>query len=210
MKPGTAVEAATRTLHKPDVGNPVGPRAHHEARIDDLQKRAGGLITPLGVAPLPAGVELVRTGPHQTYDWVFCLLENDPTYQQGQLVIPGDVRRRLRELDGRGVYFDALVIGHEVDKGQARAALDQYSRMKLLVGTTHTLSPPKSVLWTNAAIRGLAAAARAVGTATVGIAAAAAAAGFLVADPVLLGAITVDGTATANTPSALFHLASWS
>lgn len=203
MRGGTTAPKAPGSVGVPGAADKdlAGRYQRFDARLDDLHKRAGALIQPLGVCPLPAGIEIVHTPASERYDWAFCLLERDPVYKSGRLHVPGDVQRRLRHLDQLGVHFDALVIGHEVDKQTARVASSERLKDKLLEGAVLHTAPPRSVAWTNASVAALLGAGRKLGGALAAIADA--------ADPALLGAVTVDGSTTPDTPAALFLLAAW-
>lgn len=184
------------------------------ARLEDIRDRAGDLLEPLGIASLPAQPLLLRQPRTADFDWVVLPLLDDPLFKRGELDIPPQERRRLRLLEERGVEFDELLIAHEVPK-RAIAAPEHLTDPVLL---EKVLRPPGlkpdrrsgRVLRRFLEIGALGSGAAVAGAALITVGGVAVAAATLVAaDPVLIGAITPDGTAAPGTPAALFVLARW-
>ena len=183
-------------------------------RLGDLRDSAGDLIEPLGIAPLP-DKPLLLTQPASTpFDWVVLRLATDPLFKRGELDIPRQQRRRLRELNGRGVVFDELLIAHEVPKKAIASpetlddpiALDRVLRPPGLEPDRASGRALRGFL--DLAVRG--SVALAAGAAVVAVGGVAVASATLAAaDPVLIGAVTADGGTAGGTPAALFVLARW-
>jgi len=172
-----------------------------------LRALAGDRVAPLGVAALPTGPVLLRQPPAAAFDWVVLPLEDDPLYRAGQLAIPRAQRRHLARLDRDGVTFDELLIGHEVPKAlTAKLAAGGPVKPEEVIVPTPSRSAEAALAALDTGVRAGGLALAAVALAPLALLALPAA---LVADPVLLGAITADGTRKAGTPAALFLLARW-
>lgn len=174
-------------------------------RVMHLHRVAGDLITPIGVAPIPAAPVCVRTAEREQWDWVVLPVADDPLYQSGQLAIPRGIRRRLTLLDDRGVSFDMLLIAHEIPKGiLAAGAVSTKAAAHAVASTPATPSSATKHLTT--LVNGLATGASVVASTAVASAAALAA---LAPDPVLLGVLAANGKSTPKTPAAYFEIARW-
>ena len=173
------------------------------ARLNDLERRAGHLLRPIGVAPLPFGPVLLPGGQGAPFDWVMMRLLDDPLFQAGELQVPVDARRQLRRVERAGVVFDDLLIGHEVPPKSFGAKIDP-ARLLETLRTTPAPTPdvPAGVRALKLGLR----ASKALGSAAA--MAVAAPLGAL-ADPVLLGAITATGNTEPGTPAALFLITRW-
>src|SRR5690606_4246686 len=86
-------------------------------RVAELQRDAGHLIAPIGVAAIPAKPAYFPRPEHEEWDWIVLDLEDDPVYQAGELAIPKAVRTHLAEIERAGAKFDRMLIAHEVPRG---------------------------------------------------------------------------------------------
>jgi len=169
-------------------------------RVLALSNLAGAELRPVGIAPLPAKAMTFAQPAGSPWDWLILRLECDPLFASGELEIPKAQRAKLRRLDAIGVTFDELLIAHEVTKGRANSAkLEGSAELKALLSSGP--SPE---------IRRLDNLARLVTTASrVAASAPLAALAAVAADPVLIGALTVDGTPSPGTLAAFFEIARW-
>jgi hypothetical protein len=172
-----------------------------EARIGELQRLAGDVITPLGVAPLPEGAAVFPQPADAEWDWVVLRLVDDPLYQRGELAMPNAVRQQLTRLDNAGVAFDDLLIAHEVLKGQLAARALKPDEVSKAILTTPQ-PPTRGRRAFSAVLNGLKLAGTAALTAPLALAGS-------FADPVLIGVITSTGSLKPGTPAAYFLVARW-
>ncbi len=174
-------------------------------RVTELERIAGGLVHPLGVAELPdKPVYLPRPEP-ETWDWIVLRLRDDPVFAAGELGIPRGIRRHLADLERRGARFDELLIAHEVPRGSVLTAGGR-------PGWEHDLLTKVSKARVARSADRIDAALGTVGSVLVGAVAVAARAASALADgigsdPVLIGAIRIDGSPTGR--HAWFVLAAW-
>jgi hypothetical protein len=184
--------------------------ANFVRRVEHLREIASEL-TPLAVVDLArAYPQVVTTASERRWDWVFYPAEDDPLVERGLLVMPPDVRGYVRDLDARGVQFDRLLIGHEVDKtALGRTDLsDRSAAVKLLAPKPETTPATPGVRRLRAVVAAAGTALRITGA---GLAAVAVAPLALLdaADPVLIGVLTASGRALPGERAALFGIARW-
>lgn len=175
-----------------------------DERLRRLHGLASDVLLPLGVAPLPDKPMLqpAATGP---FDWVIMRLQDDPLYLKGHLGIPKRQQALLRDLDRRGVVFDELLIAHEIPKGSATEKDVHSGKALIAILTSFPPAPGPGVKALTGLLHGLAAATKTA--AVVGAGALTTLGTF--ADPVLLGAMTADGTRAAGTLAGLFCITRW-
>ncbi len=122
-----------------------------ERRATAVMARSGGLVTPVGVIPVPDGPIGLRVGgpvaAHVSPDrstarptakpglagraplradgkrteWVVTAAETDPQLRQQQFVMPDHVVAKLERLVELGVEFDRLFVAHELPDGSLKA-----------------------------------------------------------------------------------------
>lgn len=174
-------------------------------RVLHLADLAGDDLKPLGIAALPDR-PVVMSSPTAKWDLVLLRLVDDPMFERGQLGIPRRQREHLRVLDKRGVSFDDLLIAHEVPKASlaaspeiqsARAAVERES-------TRHADDLAATVGGISKVGRGVA-----IGALTLTALPLALLAPFTLADPILIGALTTDGSPTPGALAAYFEIIRW-
>lgn len=171
--------------------------------IERLESLASEVIAPVGVARLPAAPTLLRQPSARPFDWLVLRVEDDPLYKSGQLAMPRTERQKLRWLARQGVTFDEFLVGHEVPRElTAKLADGAAIRADDLIKPTPSRSSETAVKVLEAGFRcGRIALGAALAVPATALAA--------LADPVLLGAVTSDGSRLPGTPAALFLLARW-
>jgi hypothetical protein len=172
-----------------------------EARVSCLQKLAGRVLVPIGVAPLPDGPTLFAI-PGSRWDWLILRLEDDPLFKRGELAIPPVQRSVLYSLDKAGVVFDELLIAHEVPRGSLKGGWDLPKPDVDEVLLEVSAAPVRRLEgW----VKAMALCTNAIAALPLVVVAAVADA----ADPVLIGAITKGGMRNPGVLAAYFEVIRW-
>lgn len=167
-------------------------------RVKELERAAGELVTPLGIAELPNKPVYLARPETEAWDWIVLRLADDPVFRAGELAIPRDVRRHLAELERRGATFDELLVAHEVPRGSALAAKSATGWELDLLTSVSKARVERATNRLDRALGVLAGAARATaGSFASGIG----------SDPVLIGTIRISDDKAGR--HAWFVLAAW-
>ncbi len=171
------------------------------ARAEELRRKAGTLLTPLGVTGLPDTPQVLPQLPGAAWDWLVLRASEDPAFLDGTLAIPPAQRRVLRELDRRDVVFDELFIAHEIAKTgpQVQPLPGARDIRELPEPPTRQAPPAAPALRTLTALAGT--------LITSGRALGAAVSPLLLADPVLIGAVIA--ATRARPVAAFFEVVRW-
>ncbi len=167
------------------------------ARVTELERAAGGLVSPLGVAALPDKPVYLERPETEAWDWIVLRLRDDPVFRAGELAIPRPVRAHLAELDRRGARFDELLIAHEVPRGSVAAVERKPGWESELLTSVSKARVERSAGRLD----------RALGVVTGAVAGIGAAAAGIGSDPVLIGTIRVSDDKAGR--HAWFVLAAW-
>jgi hypothetical protein len=172
-----------------------------EDRIVYLQKVAGQVLVPIGVAPLSDGPTLFAV-PGSKWDWLVLRLEDDPLFKRGELAIPPRQRSVLCSLDKAGVTFDELLIAHEVPRGSLKSGSDLPKPDVEEVLLEVSAAPVRRL---EGLVKAMALCTKAITALPLVVVAAVADA----ADPVLIGAITKGGMRNPGVLAAYFEVIRW-
>jgi len=161
----------------------------------------------MGVALLTHQPLLFHGAPASPFDWVVMPLTDDRSFTRGELGMPRTQRDKLTRLSSAGVSFDIYLIAHEIRKGH------ELGETPSLKDLQHILDVPIDEKFekVNQAVKTLSAVAFGVAVGTLVIAAAPVLglAALANPDPVLIGAMTADGSVTEGTLSVFFEIVRW-
>lgn len=180
-----------------------------ETRVLLITERAGDLIRPIGVTPIPDGPVPVHT---KSGEWILVAAEHDPHIERGTFVVPAPVLERLEQLETKNVSFDRLFVAHEVPTGTLGTISKKTIRKHDLTRLVPAGSPdPKTATTLSTCtniVEGIAKVLMAP-FAAVGALPAAVAAGVSSLDPALFGVLTTSGKGSSGELAAWFLIASW-
>lgn len=201
-----------------------------ESLVDSVTRRAAAAGAPveyLGVQPL---FEDTRLYVGETEDWVLAPAEDDAHVRSGAVPIPRAQLAELNRLLNAGLNFPRIYTAHELPDTttttllpavRPRGELD-FGRRPLTISpdvARSLVGPPPQAAKTLRTSAKLGAAATGAFKLVAGLAAGAVVAPFalpaallasLPTDPVIFGAIPLDGSTKPGTPAVWFVLARWS